>query len=481
MYKVVLVDDEPWALTWIERIFNWEALGFEVIAQTTDSAEAYNIICREKPDVVFTDIRMPEYTGIDLLKMVRKKGLDTEFVIISGFAEFSYAQQALQEGAFDYRLKPVQMNETEELLKKLSIHLETKQSIRHYDLYEELIEKNSDIAGLLDSISFKHENKYFQVLSMLYLNTDTQIAPMFLPKDIKWYEFKLGAKKSVYLLDCNSNIYNEIAAKYQLQYNLEEMSIGISSLAEDAAGIPRLIKEADKASGRIFISGKGGVYSYSKNNISLIRGTLEKVISAIDTKRSDELKSILESVPQYFRDHDLGLEEVLFLWNQIVAYMTGKHSEKIENLGFEYMKSEQLVDKFENLSAFCNHIYKLFVLFEQSEDANINTGEANKNFEELLEYINLNFNQRLYLKELAHKFYINSTYCCDLFKKVTGSTFSEYITSMRMKKARELLEKGDNTIEQICEEVGYIDYYYFNTIFKKYHGITPVKYRKLSK
>ena len=126
MYRVILVDDEPWALAGLRKIFKCHEKQFTVIAETTNSVEALDLIRQETPDAVFTDIRMPEISGIELMKMARAEGLDTEFVIISGFAEFSYAQKCLQLGAFDYRLKPLQLREADILLNSLWEYLETK-------------------------------------------------------------------------------------------------------------------------------------------------------------------------------------------------------------------------------------------------------------------------------------------------------------------------------------------------------------------
>jgi YesN/AraC family two-component response regulator len=85
------------------------------------------------------------------------------------------------------------------------------------------------------------------------------------------------------------------------------------------------------------------------------------------------------------------------------------------------------------------------------------------------------------MKDLSNMFHINYTYCCELFKKVMGITFSEYVTGLRMKKAVQLLDNSDLSIEKVAIETGYSDYYYFNNVFKKYYNITPSKYRKSSR
>jgi two-component system response regulator YesN len=128
MYRALLVDDEPWALAGLRKIFKRHEKQFEISGETTNSVEALGLIRRQKPDAVFTDIRMPEISGIELMKLIRGEGLDTEFIIISGFAEFSYAQESLRLGAFDYRLKPLQLKEADALLNSLWRHLENRRN-----------------------------------------------------------------------------------------------------------------------------------------------------------------------------------------------------------------------------------------------------------------------------------------------------------------------------------------------------------------
>ncbi len=255
MYRVLLVDDEAWALVGIRKIFKWQEKGFEVIGETTDPEDAFKIINHQKPDVVFTDIRMPEISGIELMKMTREKGINTEFIIVSGFAEFCYAQEALKQGAFDYQLKPLQYDEAECILDRLFSHLEKKKLVEHH---------------------------------------------------------------------------------------------------------------------------------------------------------------------------------------------------------IETMNKNQTININHELDSLC----------------------TSENFRNLLKYLHQNYNKELFLKDLSSRFFINETYCCELFKKVTGKTFSEYMTGLRIKKACQLFETTGLSVDEVAQEIGYKDYYYFNKVFKKFIGFTPFQYRK---
>ena len=97
-YTHLLVDDEPWALVYLEKIVKWEDLGFRITGKFENSMEAFNQAVSDPPDVIFIDIRMPEMDGLSFMRKAVEAGLPCRFVVISGFAEFSYAQEAIRMG-----------------------------------------------------------------------------------------------------------------------------------------------------------------------------------------------------------------------------------------------------------------------------------------------------------------------------------------------------------------------------------------------
>ena len=129
MYSVIIVDDEPWILKGLMKIVNWSKMGFEVTGAYTSSKEAWENMQNHMPDVVVTDISMPHYSGTDLLGMARKNNMKTEFVIISGYAEFSFAQSAVRYAAFDYCLKPLKPSDANDVFTRLKNYLDGKLSL----------------------------------------------------------------------------------------------------------------------------------------------------------------------------------------------------------------------------------------------------------------------------------------------------------------------------------------------------------------
>lgn len=107
MYRVVIIDDEPRIRRGIAHCMPWEKMGFALSGEAANGVEALELIRSVRPDLVITDIRMPDMDGLNLISMVHKEGIPSLFIVISGYAEFEYAQRALRYGVTDYILKPV--------------------------------------------------------------------------------------------------------------------------------------------------------------------------------------------------------------------------------------------------------------------------------------------------------------------------------------------------------------------------------------
>lgn len=118
MYKVIIIDDEPWTIIDIEQTFAWNDMGFEIIGSFRTPLKALPYIIANKPDLVITDIRMPGMTGLELMKKVREQHVNCEFIIVSGYSEFAYAQEAIAYGVAGYCLKPLNPTDTALCLKR---------------------------------------------------------------------------------------------------------------------------------------------------------------------------------------------------------------------------------------------------------------------------------------------------------------------------------------------------------------------------
>jgi two-component system, response regulator YesN len=474
MFKVLLVDDEPWALRGIRESFKWEEENFKVIAETTRSLEAFDIIIEERPDVVFTDIRMPVISGIELMQKVRESGLDTEFIVISGFDEFSYAQQALRQGAFDYCLKPLEIDYAKSLLVKLSHHLHDKNSSKEIGIFEAIIEKDINIKEILESYGLGNSKDYYQAVVIIARDPgiNNEILKMLAAMDN--VEIRIGHNKFLYLINTSTDIkasiiLNETSSNY----------IGISGLSDSPKDALKLYLEADIAAKGYFVYRECCVFSYKRKNIDVLNDFVKSFCTLFDEVKYQELKNLIRDIPDFFRKNELFMEDLIYFWNQIVAFVNRKFAKKSIEIGLEFLDHVQLVYQFKNIEAFTDSLLsQMTFLIEKTEVLQVTGDYANADFNKLISYIHEHIHEQLYLRDIAKIFFINPNYCCNLFKKLTNGTFSDYVNKLRIAKAKKLLTNYELTIEEIAQKVGYNDYYYFIKLFKKQLGVTPTKYRK---
>lgn len=132
MYSVYLLDDEPWALKGLRNSFAWEKLGFNIAAQSSNPLEIHKLAKETPPNLIITDIRMPGMTGLELIKSLRELEVSCDFIIVIGFADFSYAQQAMEYNVLNYILKPIDIEKTIPLLQKVYADIDRKQKLKHY-------------------------------------------------------------------------------------------------------------------------------------------------------------------------------------------------------------------------------------------------------------------------------------------------------------------------------------------------------------
>jgi Response regulator containing CheY-like receiver domain and AraC-type DNA-binding domain len=201
----------------------------------------------------------------------------------------------------------------------------------------------------------------------------------------------------------------------------------------------------------------------------------------IENKSLAEIQFLVGDFPRLFREGkegEVSLEDIVYLWNRIAAYILGKYNSFAFCDAVEFLDNDAFMERFGDLEGFCSHVSGLleFIITSPTEK----TGPNNDSFNNLLEYIEQNFDQKLMLKELCNRFYINLNYCCELFKKLKGTTFTDYLTSIRMKKASILIKTTELSIENIAYQTGYTDYYYFSRIFSKYFGISPARYKEIA-
>ncbi len=178
MYNVLIADDETWVIFGLKRMIEKSGLPFRVIGETNDGVTTLEEVEKKKPDVLFSDIRMPGYTGLELLEHIQEKKLDVKVVFISGYAEFTYAQQALSLGAVDYLLKPIKPDMMTTVLKKLEAKLAGK-------VQEEVIEEKEEKVPVMEQIITEIQEHYTENITLTELAKKYGISVGYLSSLIK--------------------------------------------------------------------------------------------------------------------------------------------------------------------------------------------------------------------------------------------------------------------------------------------------------
>lgn len=397
MLKVLLVDDEPFIIQGLKVIIDWENEGFEIAGMVSNGKEALQFLENENVDLVIADIRMPEMTGLELLETLRKdKKSDVYFVILSGYADFSYAQQAMQNDCTDYILKPV---DKEMLLKVLNKVLVLKNEKNKIDEDNKKM-KQAYLAGHLISLI---RGKYDEV-NLNYVK---------------------------------ENMRCEGGARY-VEIQVEQLPAGDEILDSDMRSLQRKMYESCVA----FLGADSVhcVFDVSVNEKVYDIGFIFSDYMAEEAAKNE--RKYLEDLRRYICDNT----------QKNIVMLVGRKVSDISKITRSYGNACML----RSFQGF--RIVKSIYYYEDE--------------------VKDNYATNITLKSLSEKYYVNSAYLGQLFRKKYGQSFKDYLNNYRMERAAELLLRTDKKIIQIAEEVGYHDMDYFVNRFIQVKGCTPARFRR---
>ncbi|MCC3375216.1 response regulator [Cohnella sp. REN36] len=468
MHKVLLVDDESWVVESLKDLVEWERHGYEVVGQARNGAEALEAIRRLSPDVVFTDIRMPEMNGLELIQRGKTASLPVQFVIVSGYAEFAYAQKALNQGAFAYCLKPFDEIEITGVLARLSRTLKDQNPPGDRALFSLIGEVEGDQGLRLREelrkrgIAERENDGFFVAVSIGAGTLPTPGVPCL--------SFKTGAGKTAYLIGGGRAADALAAWRDGLPPGIK--GVGVSRGDSDFALIQDRIEEADALAYQYFIAGGPGVFEARPPGEAELNPMLAEMGEAVRERDEAEALRCLDRIEALFRASTLSVRHAFQVYNMAVALLFKLGQSETILYGYD-----QLAQAFPDVYAMLDELRALAVRsLGQAEEPG---GESrNQTFNAMLQHVNRRYREDLSLQGLSEQFFMNPSYISQLFKKEVGETFTAYVTKLRIAQACELLEKSDGSLQDIAEKVGYHDYFYFTRQFKKLTGLTPTHYRQ---
>lgn len=484
MYSVLIVDDEPWVAYGIKALIDWESLGFTVIGEAYNGLTALETILEKKPEIVISDIRMPGLNGIELLESINEKQLETKVILISGYAEFEYAQKAIRLGAFDYLLKQVDKDKLiDTLLRLKSVLTEKQKAYKGLDLFLddlfELFEPDNKIkiSNFLTNRGIDFVLPHYRFISCLYPHaTFSDAGDEIITKNgIKCIRFRTGQNKISILVNYDE-FKNPIGLLDFISDNLSNAQcIGISSTGIYSAPIAKFYQESDVA---LFSSLFGQVqrmveYKAADHATALTR-TILQIELAIKEQKQEQIFKGLDELCGECKSRHMLIDQISTVYNQIVSLIYKYYSNSDAINEIEYLNYYQIVRYYSSIEQLFERI-KAFFEQQAGEELLI----SNETVKKIIDYIDTSFTEDIFLGDLSKPFNLSLGYLSALIKKETGKTYTDYVVSKRLNLAKELLSDASLSIQEIVERVGYKDYFHFNKLFKKHYGITPSKYRKI--
>lgn len=491
MYKVLIVDDELIERKGLTKILNKEFQDELIIHSAETGKKAVEITKTFNPNIVFMDIKMPGMSGIEAMKKIKKFNPEINVVIISAFDSFKYAQEALNNNAYEYLLKPVKREDIITCLKRL-----IKQEDRKI---KEKLEKKEMASVRNQSLKFINENIIDYIMTY-------DIEKIRKIKENKFNTISLESGVAIVIENKRSDkilkIINDFCKLNYEDYLFRELPNTIIIFVDDTfENVKRIFRE-------LFINIKNN-HSKELNMALTPYAELDEIYKAYK-KSLSKIYSVDFNEQKYI--YPIDLENKLI--NKINLSLLNDSIEILDKI-FIWLEDHLEDDKSKLRYLIELEIFINRALFQKTQDGDIlkpiqmdksNPAKqvslfkielknkliktikniimnSNSNLEELINdakvFINENYMSDITLESVANEMCISSYYFSKLFKKQADINFIDYLTDIRIKNAKNKIRNTNKSIKQISKEVGYNDPNYFSRVFKKQTGYSPSKYKKI--
>lgn len=529
MYKVMLADDEGIVIDALKFIIN-KNFGDKCEIQYAKTGRSVIELAEQfRPDIAFMDIQMPGINGIEAMKEIKKSNSNIIFIVLSAYNKFDYAREAVNLGVLEYVNKPIEQKTIVALMERAINITDTKRERRRCDLKnKEKLEIVGPIieSGLIYSVVFQenYAEEAHNYLDLLGISEDYGYIMVIQCSEQKaeersnnsvnvsvkaqaYYKELREVVKSYFQCAIGNMMVNNIIVYVPCEQSKENEYKDRITIMETASKMLREIKRRVDLKFRI---GIGSVKSISEAGESYeeAMNTLRYTSSSVSHVGDFPLRC------GYEEDYPIEVEKALFeaieqgdaakaiaSGNTYFNWMATQHSDHLTNIKLKVLEfvlySERIAylnggqtytfcsrsDYFEKIY-FMDNLEELrgwFITKIQIVSTQIATKKEKTNIytiEKAKGYIIENFMKEITLDDVSEAVNISPYYFSKLFKKEMGVNFIDYLTNMRMEKAKELLGIKDMSIKQICSEVGYSDPNYFSRIFKKNIGKTPTEFKE---
>lgn len=513
MYKVLLVDDEPAIREGLKTIVNWARHGFEVVGDAANGRDALIQHARLSPDLIVIDIRMPGMDGLSAIREIRKTDGRCRFLILSGYADFTYARQAIVNGVDAYIVKPLDEEEMETELARIAELLNRESSMAKQAVQgtaarrEELIRKllSEEGAGLEETEEelgplLGPAARVYQMILLELEREDPPGSGRHAAVRRRWTEaFESSGLGIVFAAEPYLGILlkddiHHVTVRREVESLLQEGMGPEPTRYAAAAGQPvrRLselkasYEQARRLMKRSFMMPGGSVQT----------GEHESSPVPEPDPDPDGAPPDLEALAQQlFYAVDIGsreaMEEALLEAGSRITRADGSESavkKSFAHLMMMMLNKVSVSRQPEDVHGLMPVIPEIYhqthygALVESIRHAlyelmsRLNLGGNESVMKQVLDFIHRHYDENLKLETLADLFKYNSGYLGKLFKQHTGESFNTYLDKVRIRRAIELLGEGLK-VHQVSDRVGYANVDYFHSKFKKYVGMSPSTFK----
>lgn len=483
MKTVLIAEDEKLIRQGLRTMIERSGVLVENIIECNNGEKAYELVQETRVDVLFTDIRMPKMTGIELVQKIQGLKEKPRIVAISGYADFSYAVEMLRQGVKEYILKPVERSKIQEIMQRFEEEIETE---------------------LIDSRTGKQIG--FQQLKYVMLNDNITEEEMKTLRD-QYEEALLGeeyylcctqmkegqeekdGKSFIYLHNVAGNdIYltSKQSLPTLLKEELQGSAAGISGLCRGIDQLRKAYEEGVLARRAAFCRGEAASYGEDKAVQQALVEEAQKLIGEeekerrvqlIGTGKQEEMKTAFHKFFKMVEMERISAKEFTVCMQDFFAEIRKTYRNAVCE---EEAQLEELSDCFSYPSlAIYREAFMDWVLALQEKLCSMEDEGKNKyKIRQAVAYIRENYASDLNMAVVSNEISMNYSMFSYLFKQYTGMNFVNFLREIRMEKAKNLLADTNEKIIDISRQVGYDNEKHFMKSFKIFCGVSPSEYRK---
>jgi len=512
MYKVMIVDDEPMIRQGLQSLIEWEEYGFNVVALASNGVEAIELYKEHNPDLILIDIRMPIMDGIRTIGELRQLGAKSRILILSGYGEFQYAQQAIRFKVDGYVLKPIDENELTVYIEKVSKELNKSQQDAVISTQTLTLLREEWLKGFVEyelqeaELSLEHWKRLFtqpfseaniilldtysREHSLTTRNMIKQQLSTFI-EDQKWgYVFSTDAYIGILInqVSMNQSKKERLNNIIELSCNQKAQFVAImSSTHTDILALyEELVQVKIALKNRFFMHANElfelndiiHTHDFDKPELPLsvfIDQMSQKLFYVIDVGNKTMLDELLDQIADQLRNYCDTEQQMKSSWAQLLTMVMNRISAMHPQLALE--DDLKLVTQL-----YLTHHYHLMLdqlKFQLTSLMNRLTVTESTNttvMKQMIDFIDRHYAEPLRLETMADLFNYNSGYLGKMFKNHTGESFNTYLDNVRIEQSIIMLQEGYK-VHQVAERVGYANVDYFHSKFKRYKGVSPSAYK----